>query len=57
MSTKNELSDWTVKQLQEELRKRKLPVSGLKAVLVRLNVSYNHINYWIFLLLLDYFSN
>jgi len=34
MSTKNELNDWTVKQLQEELRIRKLPVSGLKAVLI-----------------------
>ena len=37
MSTKKELNDWTVKQLQEELRKHKLPVSGLKAVLVRRN--------------------
>lgn len=40
MSTKNELNDWTVKQLQEELRIRKLPVSGLKAVLVGFQLSY-----------------
>jgi len=34
MSDKNNYSSWTVKQLQQELRKRTLPISGLKAVLV-----------------------
>lgn len=34
MSTKRELTDWTVEQLKAELRKQKLPVSGVKSVLI-----------------------
>eukprot|EP00111_Clytia_hemisphaerica_P024941 TCONS_00073486-protein len=34
MSSESQLNDWTVKQLQEELKKRKLSIYGRKSVLV-----------------------